>query len=245
MKITTLSTRIMRVAIANPIVTATVTQPDIWFLDVELRTAEGATGHAHIWSYNAHISRSLKEMVGELSRHVIGADPRHSAAIWSRMWKGTVQWGHAGITVMASAVIDMAVWDLVGRLSGQSVGQLLGLRTASVPTYASHGLWISYDYDALQREAKGYVERGFGAMKMRIGRKRVEDDVAAVRAVREAIGPEIGLMVDFRSSPSRERAEQMAFAMEAFNLLWIEDPIHDEDPGDHAELARKIGRAHV
>ena len=240
MKITSLTTQILRMPISNPAVTATITFTDVWFLLVELRTDDGAVGHAYIWSYNAHISRCLKEMIGELSRHAIGADPRHSAKIWSAMWKGTVQWAHAGITIMASAVIDMAVWDLAGKIANQSVGQLLGLRMETVPTYASQGLWITDDLDALQREAASYVKMGFPAMKMRAGRKNVGDDIAAVRAVREAIGPQVGLMVDFGSSPLLEKAERMAAGMEEFNLLWIEDPCGDEDPADHAELALKI-----
>lgn len=240
LKITGVCTRILCLPLAKPIVTATVTATDVWFLVVELRTDSGAAGHAYIWSYNAPVSRCIKEMVAELSRHVVGADPRQSAQIWSRMWKGTVQWGHAGITIMATAVIDSAVWDLVGAVTGQSIGHLLGLRKSSVPTYASHGLWISNDFEALQREASGYLEQGFRAMKMRIGRERIEDDVRAVREVRAAIGSDAGLMVDFGSAPTRERAERMSRAMEDFNLLWIEDPIADEDPREHAELAKKI-----
>lgn len=237
-KIESITTRVLRVPAARPLVTATVTANDIWLLLVECRTREGAVGHGYIWSYNAHLSRSLQAMIGELSRHAIGADPRHSAKIWGAMWKGTVQWGHAGITVMATAAIDIAVWDLVGRLTGQSIGQALGLRTQRVPTYAS-GLFLTDDFSLLQREAAEHLAAGFRAMKMRVGRARVQDDVAAVRAVREAIGPQTGLMVDFGSAPSRERAESLSQALEGFDLLWIEDPIADENPEDHAELARK------
>jgi mandelate racemase len=240
LKIESLTTQILRIPMTKPMVSATLSWTDVWFLVVELRTDDGALGHAYIWSYNAHISASLKAMVGELSRHVLGADPRHSARIWSSMWRGTVQWGHAGITVMATAAIDMAVWDLMGQVTGQSVGHLLGLHHQVVPTYASHGLWINDDLSALQREAADYAQMGFTAMKMRAGRRRVEDDIAAVRAVREAIGPNVGLMVDFGSSPTRDRAERMARGMEEFDLLWIEDPIGDEDPAEHAELAREI-----
>ncbi|MGE0797916.1 MAG: mandelate racemase/muconate lactonizing enzyme family protein [Lautropia sp.] len=232
-----MTTRVLRLPVSRPIVTATIASHDIWLLLVELRETEGTCGQAHIWSYNAHLSRCLEAMVAELSRHAIGADPGHAAGIWRSMWKGTVQWGHAGITVMAMAAIDMAVWDLAGKLANRSVGRMLGLRTERVPIYAS-GLWLSDDLPALQREAADYVDMGFGAVKMRVGRARLQDDVAAVRAVREAIGPEVGLMVDFSSAPSREQAARMSQAMEAFDLLWIEDPIADEDPADHAELAR-------
>lgn len=239
-KIEVLTTRIVRLPLARPIVTATVTIADTWFLLVQLRTDEGLVGDAFIWSYNPHISRSLQAMTGELSRHALGKDPRHCARIWEQMWRGTVQWGHAGITVMSMAAIDSAVWDLAAKCAGQSLGQTLGLRVTRVPGYASHGLWIGNDLEALQEEAADYVRMGFRAMKMRAGRARVADDVAAVRAVREAIGPDVGLMVDFGSAPSRERAGRMARAMEPFDLIWIEDPIVDEHPDEHAELAREL-----
>lgn len=240
MKIHSIQTRVVCLPLAQPLVTATLTAHHTWFLLVRVRTDEGLSGDAFIWSYNAHISSSLQSMVGELSRHALGVDPRHSAAIWAAMWKGTVQWGHAGITVMASAAIDMAVWDAAARSAGLSIGQMLGLRTARVPGYASHGLWIGHDLQALQEEAAGYVRQGFRAMKMRAGRPRVEDDVAAVRAVREAIGPDVGLMVDFGSAPSPERAQRMAEALDEIGLLWIEDPIVDEHPEEHAALARRL-----
>jgi L-alanine-DL-glutamate epimerase-like enolase superfamily enzyme len=240
MKITQVRARTLRVPIAAPIVTATVTATDVWLLRVDLRTDDGAVGTSHIWSFNERISASLCAMTEELSRHVLGRDPTHGAQIWERIWKGTVQWGHSGIPVMATAALDVALWDMVGRIAGLSVCQLLGLRTPRVQTYASHGLWISDDLAALQKEAAGYVERGFRAMKMRAGRARIEQDVAAVRAVREAIGPEIGLMVDFGSAPSRDRALRLASALEPLELLWIEDPIVDEDPDEHAALARAI-----
>lgn len=239
-RIESITTRIVRLPMSKPIVTATVTSAEVWLLLVSARTADGEVGDAYIWSYNANISRSLQSMVGELSRHAIGADPTHSARIWSAMWKGTVQWGHAGITVMATAALDIAIWDLAAKRTNLSVGKMLGLRMQSVQTYASHGLWITDDLSALEREAAGYVADGFRAMKMRAGRKKIEDDVAAVRAVREAIGPNVGLMVDFGSAPSRDKAERMGFAMEEFNLLWIEDPVVDEHPEDHAELARLL-----
>lgn len=237
MQIESLTTKVLRTRAASPIATATVTSSDVWLMLAEVRTFDGAMGHAYIWSYNANISRSLQGMVGELSRHVLGANPYHCAAIWQAMWKGTVQWGHSGIPVMATALLDMAVWDLAARLANLPVSQMLGLRAQSVPTYLS-GLWMTDDLAALQRDAEGHVKAGFRAMKMRVGRARVQDDVAAVRAVREAIGPDIGLAVDFSSAPSRERAGRMCQALEGFDLLWIEDPIADEDPQDHAELAR-------
>lgn len=240
MKITQLRLRTLRVPIAAPIVTATVTAGDVWFLRADLSTDDGAHGSGHIWSYNPRVSASLSNMAAELSRHVLGQDPGYAAGIWERMWRGTVQWGHAGVTVMATALLDIAVWDLAGRIAGMPVGRMLGLRQARVPAYASHGLWITDDLGALQREAEGYLRMGFPAMKMRAGRARVEDDAAAVKAVREAIGPQAGLMVDFGSAPSKERAARLAAALESFGLLWIEDPIVDEDPHEHAALAAAV-----
>ncbi len=138
---------------------------------------------------------------------------------------------------MGMAALDIACWDAVGQVTGQPVANLLGRKLDAVPVYAS-GLWLTDDLDKLQREARGYVEDGFRAMKMRAGRGAVAKDVAAVRAVREAIGPKVDLMVDFSSALSRDHAHRLAHALEPYQLAWIEDPIADEDVADHAEIAR-------
>lgn len=239
MKIERITTRIVRLPQAVPLVTGNIRIDAIWFLLVDIDTDQGVRGSAHIWGFNKAGSAALKAVVEHLSSVVLGEDPCATARLWSRMWQALIQWGHAGIPVMGMAALDAACWDAVGKIANQPLANLLGRKLDAVPAYAS-GLWITDDLDGLQREARGYVEQGFRAMKMRAGRGAIARDVAAVRAVREAIGPAIDLMVDFSSAFPRDHAHRLAHALEPFALAWIEDPIADEDVDDHADIVRAV-----
>ena len=239
MKIERITTRIVRMPQAQPMVTGNIRIDAVWFLLLDVHTDEGLTGSSHVWGFNKAGSAAIKAVVDHLSASVLGEDALATTRLWGRMWKALIQWGHAGLPVMGLSAIDAACWDLVGKSAGLPLADVLGRKLDAVPAYAS-GLWISNDLDALQREARGNLGQGFRAMKMRVGRATIAQDVAAVRAVREAIGPEVDLMVDFSSAPSRAQAHRLGLALEEFDLHWIEDPIADEDVQDHAEIARAL-----
>lgn len=239
MKIERITTRIVRMPQAQPLVTGNISIDSIWYLLVDIDTDQGVRGSSHIWGFNKAGSAALKAVVEHLSSVVLGEDPCATTRVWGKMWKALIQWGHAGIPVMGMAALDAACWDAVGKIANQPLANLLGRKLDAVPVYAS-GLWLTDNFDQLQREAREFVEQGFRAMKMRAGRGQVAKDVAAVRAVREAIGPEVDLMVDFSSALPRDHAHRLAHALEPFNLTWIEDPIADEDVSDHAEIVRAV-----
>lgn len=220
-------------------VTGNIRIDAVWFLLLDLRTNEGLTGSSYVWGFNKPGSAAIRSVIEHLSASVLGEDPLSTTRLWSRMWKALIQWGHAGIPIMGMAAIDAACWDLVGKIAGLPLADVLGRKLNEVPAYAS-GLWITDDLDALQREARTHLESGFRAMKMRVGRPSLEQDVAAVHAVREAVGSAVDLMVDFSSALSRDHAHRLGLALEPFHLHWIEDPIADEDVADHAEIARVL-----
>lgn len=239
MRIDRITTRIVRMPQEQALVTANIRIDAVWFLLVDIDTDHGLRGSSHIWAFNKPGASALKAVVEHLSPIVLGEDPRATTRLWDSMWKALIQWGHAGISVMGMGAIDAAVWDGVGKLNNQPLADLLGRKLDAVPTYAS-GLWITDDFDQLQAEAGAYLKRGFRAMKMRVGRANLAKDVAAVRAVREAIGPDVDLMADFSSALTRDYATRLAYALEPYDLFWIEDPIADEDVADHAEIARAV-----
>ncbi len=239
MKIERITTRIVKMPQAEPLVTGNIRIDAIWFLLVDIDTDQGVRGSSHIWGFNQAGAAAQKAVVEHLSSVVLGEDPSATTRIWAKMWKALIQWGHAGIPVMGLAALDAACWDALGKIANQPVANLLGRRLDAVPAYAS-GLWITDDMNQLQRDARGFIEQGFKAMKMRVGRGDVAKDVAAVRAVREAVGEQVDLMVDFSSALSRHHAHRLAHALEPFNLAWIEDPILDEDVADHAEITRAV-----
>lgn len=234
-----ITTRIVRVPQERALVTGNIRIEAIWFLLVDVDTVDGLRGSSHIWAFNKAGAASLKAVVEHLAPVVLGEDPRATTRLWGGMWKALIQWGHAGIPLMGMAAIDAALWDAVGKAANQPLADILGRKLDLVPTYAS-GLWITDDLDELQREARDYLAQGFRAMKMRVGRGKLASDVDAVRAVREAIGPDVHLMADFSSAPMRDYATRLAHSLEPYNLFWIEDPIADEDVDDHAEIARAI-----
>ncbi len=237
MKIDAITTRLVRLPIKTPAVTGNMNIASVWFLLVDLDTDEGARGSAYIWSFNKAGSSALKAVVEHLANDALGENPFYTARLWHKMWRSLIQWGHAGVPIMGMAAIDAAAWDLVGKITGQPLANVLGRKLDLVPTYAS-GLWITDDLAQLGRDAEAFLRQGFRAMKMRVGRDNVDKDVAAVRTVRNVIGPDIGLMVDFSSALSRDYATRLAHALEPFNLIWIEDPVADEDIEDHAALAQ-------
>jgi L-alanine-DL-glutamate epimerase-like enolase superfamily enzyme len=120
------------------------------------------------------------------------------------------------------------------------VSNLIGACTNAVPAYHSGGLWISWTIDELQREAADFVAHGWRAMKMRIGKPNIHEDVARVRAVREAVGPEIALMVDSNQQQDVSRAVRLGHLLEEFRLTWFEEPISYQDHIGEAEIAAAL-----
>jgi L-alanine-DL-glutamate epimerase-like enolase superfamily enzyme len=141
---------------------------------------------------------------------------------------------------MGMAGVENALWDLRAKAAGLNIARLIGCYAKSVPVYHSGGLWVSRTIDELQREASDFVAKGWRAMKMRIGKFDRKDDVARVRAVREAIGPDIALMVDSNQQLTVPRAISLGRALEEFNLTWFEEPIYYQDHEGEAEIAAAL-----
>jgi L-alanine-DL-glutamate epimerase-like enolase superfamily enzyme len=141
------------------------------------------------------------------------------------------------VAIIGLAAVDNALWDLRGKAAGLNVAHLIGACRTAQPTYASGGLWLGSSIDALQKEAAGFVKRGFKAMKTRVGPTDPEKMVERVAAVREAIGPDIGLMVDANQQMSVKQAIRIGRMMEELNLTWFEEPVICHDHEGEAAIA--------
>jgi L-alanine-DL-glutamate epimerase-like enolase superfamily enzyme len=157
-------------------------------------------------------------------------------ALNAKAWKDLNFLGYDGVSIVGLAAIDNALWDLRGKAAGLNVAHLIGACRTSVPTYASGGLWLAGSIDDLQKEARSFVDRGFRAMKTRVGPTDPERMVARVAAVREAIGPDIGLMVDANQQMSVKQAIRIGRMMEELNLTWFEEPVIVHDHEGEAEI---------
>ncbi len=210
--------------------------------DMVLVEVEDASGHV---GYGEALARRGGEMtvaaVESLLRPVlIGADPRNIGGLWVQMVDRLRLWGHtAGVVMEAISGIDIALWDLVGRLEQRPVWQMLaGAGRRQVPVFAS-SVFIG-DPDDMAREAVSFVERGYPIVKVKIARSEAsggpEADLEALRKVREAIGARIGLVVDANGAYDSALAIRMGRAMEELNVRWFEEPVPVDDLGGYERV---------
>jgi L-alanine-DL-glutamate epimerase-like enolase superfamily enzyme len=207
---------------------------------VQLRTESGADGEGFLYTMRGKHMAPLKAMVDSLAELLVGQDCGQPEQLWERLWREIYFFGFTGVSVMAISALDTAVWDAHARSVDQPLGALWGAHAAAVPAYASHGLWADGTPDSLAREAQANVAAGWRAMKMRIGRPRIADDVLAVRAVREAIGDDMPLMADCSRSLTVAHAIRLARELEPYRLAWFEEPIAAHDIAGIAQVAAAV-----
>ncbi len=238
MKITRLRTEPVRLPLKKPIMSALGELRSADSVLIFLETDAGLTGEGLLMALNGTRLSVLAEMARSFEPMVLGLDPRLDGSFRLRAWKELNFFGYQGLSVMGVAGIDMALWDLRAKEAGLNVAHLLGACRTAVPTYASGGLWLSSSIEELQREADSFTKQGFRAMKMRLGKPTEDEDVARVRAVREAVGPSIQLMADANQQMTVAQAIRIGHRLEEFNLTWFEEPVrHDNHEGEAAIAA--------
>lgn len=173
-----------------------------------------------------------------LKSQVIGEDPLNTERIWSKMYWATLQYGRRGALISAISAIDIAIWDLKGKILNQPVHRLLGAYRDTVPSYGS-GVDLNYTREELVKEMTDYVEAGFKIVKMKVGRRDPNDDLERVKLVRETIGPKIDLTLDVNNGWSIKTAIRMADKLEKYDIYWLEEPILADEIDNLAKLARE------
>ncbi len=240
MKITAIRTIPGEIVLPSPAVGGLGAIHRLGLVATIVETDAGLVGeHLLITLHGRHV-RVVDEMVQSLAPLVIGRDPVHSTAIWADGWRQNNFVGHKGVAVMGLSAIDGALWDIRGKAAGLNIAALIGQARTAVPAYASGGLWIDRSIDALQAEASGFVAAGFRAVKMRVAVGPLPATEARVRAVREAIGPDIKLMADANQQLTAEQAIRMGRMLEAYDLTWFEEPLPAWDLAGVARVAAAL-----
>ena len=241
MKITRLRTEVVHLPIDPPILTAilgSIRSADCVLTFLE--TDAGLVGEGLVFSINNRRLGVIHEMIRNLEDLVVGLDPREGGTLNARAWKELNFLGYEGVSIVGLAAVDNALWDLRGKAAGLNVAHLIGACRPAVPTYASGGLWLGSSIDELQKEAAGFVARGFRAVKTRVGPTEPEKMVARVAAVREAVGPDIGIMVDANQQMSVKQAIRIGRMMEELDLTWFEEPVICHDHEGEAAIAAAL-----
>jgi L-alanine-DL-glutamate epimerase-like enolase superfamily enzyme len=147
--------------------------------------------------------------------------------------------GGGGVTTIALAGIDLALWDLQLREAGQSLADSLGRRHESLPTYGS-GVNLHYSLDELVAQAARWRDAGQSGVKIKVGKEDLAEDIDRVAAVRETIGPTIRLMIDANQRWNGDRAASAVSALSRFGLEWIEEPLRSDDTRGYRRLREEI-----
>jgi len=206
-----------------------------------IETDDGATGIGFCYagsSAGTLVSVAIRDLLSPL---LIGQDSHSVELLWERMYQEALLQGRAGAVIRALSVLDIALWDRNARASNLPLYKYLGAyRIGSVPAYASGGYYLTGKTpQLLGEELAHYVEMGFRAVKMKVGLLNEREEEARIRAAREAIGPDVLLMLDANNA-WRDLPTALRFMKryEPYDPYWIEEPFGPDDIDNHERLAR-------
>ncbi len=204
-----------------------------------LRTSDGVTGTGYTYT-GGWGGRAIQAMLThDLAPALIGKAPDDIAALYDAMYWHVHYVGRGGVASFAISAADIALWDLRGKASGRPLWQMAGGHNRTTRAYAG-GIDLNFARDKLLANIQGYLDRGFEAVKIKVGRPSLDDDTARVAAVRALIGPDRKLMVDANYGLDRAQALAAAKAFEPHDIAWFEEPIDPEDLEGYAQMADAV-----
>ena len=209
-------------------------------LALEIGTKGGLVGMGYVQPLSGGLETldmCLKEMIAP---RVLGRDATEIEGIWQTLWKSTYWLGRAGIAIVALSAVDIALWDIVGKRAGLPLFRLWGAARESVPAYGS-GCFRGMGRDGMIARAKQFTAQGFTAIKMQAAHIRPwREDVKNVRAMRDALGPDVEIMIDINMGWDAATAIQAGHHFDECDLYWMEEPVVCEDFEGYARVAAAL-----
>ena len=228
--------RAVVVPIARPVHTASGSIEAAPLVLIDVVTEQGITGSAYLFGYSNHTLKPLLALLDALRPELLGL-PVVPFARMQQMEKRFRLLGLHGLLGMLVSTLDMAYWDALGKAANRPVVELLGGEIKPLKAYDSYGMVDAQRDEVALRHS---VAQGFAGIKIKIGYPDAKQDVASVRAVRELIGPDIALMVDFNQSLQPTEAIRRIRMLEDFDLHWVEEPVAAEDLQGHAQVRQAV-----
>jgi L-alanine-DL-glutamate epimerase-like enolase superfamily enzyme len=231
-KITAITTEEYRWPRHKPITNGLHTYTHAGLALVKIETDEGITGIG--LGGGGAIGRATIERLTPL---LVGEDPIDVERLWHKMWVPKLI-GRRGLTTRVISALDIGLWDIRAKVANLPLYKLLGGFRDRVPTYIAGGY---YEEDKglqeLAEEMTSNVELGARAVKMKVGALSLREDAARVRVAREAVGPDVKLMVDANCAYRYYEAIQFARRIEDYDISWFEEPVKPDDYDGHRKLA--------
>jgi L-alanine-DL-glutamate epimerase-like enolase superfamily enzyme len=199
---------------------------------VTIHTDEGIEGHAFLGSSRQGADAYAGPLIEFVKPFLVGQNPLDSGAIWERMWKM-----NRSVSTNAIGAVDVALWDITGKVAGLPIHRLLGTCRDRVPAYASSG-WLPTP-EAYGEEAQHFQSLGWPAYKIH-PHGTAKPDIDICRAVRKAVGDDMILMLDSMWSYGYADAVRVGRAIEELGYFWYEDPLVEEDMYNYIKLRNKL-----
>ena len=208
---------------------------------VRIRVEGGIEGIGFNVITRATLLKSLAHACAALGELLIGMNALDIEACRSKMEKAGEWFGPGGMISMAISPLDIALWDIKGKVAGMPLYRLLGACRDRVPTYASDEMWYSVSTDELVQAARRHVAHGFDKLKLRLGHEAtIAAELRRVRAVQDAVGPDIQLMVDIAEVWGFHQAVTGGRALQEAGIMWLEDPVNHQDEASLAHIAQVL-----
>lgn len=232
--------RSVLVPLPHPLVTRVITIDRMALLLIDVTTEEGVTGRSYLFGFSARGNAYLAPIIEDMAAAAKG-DPVVPLDLYNKGLKQFTLFGHKGLPLFAAAGLDMAYWDALAKAAGQPLATFLGGDTAPVPAYNSDGLGLTNDLGALAAEAESLIAAGdFKMAKLRLGRDTLDEDMAAYRAVRAAVGNDVLLPVDFNQGLDLDEALIRGRALDAEDVYWIEEAIVYDNYEGYAKMTAEL-----
>lgn len=199
---------------------------------IDVETSAGVVGHGYVFAYTPLVLAATRTLVESFGSALVG-EPIAPFDVDRALASRLRLLGRPGLSMIACAGLDMALWDALARFQGMPLVRLLGGTPRPVPAYDSHGL----DGPELGvRRAMQAAEQGFRAIKTKLGYPTLDEDLAMIRALRSHLGDHVQVMADFNQGLTGPEAERRIRALRDEGLAWIEEPTLQEDLAGHARL---------
>jgi mandelate racemase len=227
------------VRLKRPIVARIATITEWPLILIDLRTEEGIVGRSYLEPYVVKSMRYLVPALEDLGAMLKG---RRVAPIelFDAARKSLHFVGYEGLSMIAASGLDMAAWDALAKAANLPLCTLLGGSVGPVKSYNSNGLWLKDSEDVADEALELRDEGGFSWLKLRLGRKRESDDLATLDAVRNAVGEEMHLMIDFNQGLDLAEALWRCHMIDDYGLAWIEEPIIYDNLDGYTQLADEL-----
>jgi L-talarate/galactarate dehydratase len=207
---------------------------------VFITTEDGTRGLGYAWSLMGGATATRCVLQDDFAPLLIGEDALDHERLWRKLYKKLQSVGRLGLVVQAQAAVDLALWDIKGKVSGLPVYKLLGGCRESAPVYGSDGGWLYMTVSEMLAAFEGYLKQGMMGVKIKIGHEDPKTDIKRVREVRKALGDDVWIAVDANQKWDFPTALRVGRELEQLGVAWFEEPLLCEDIPGHAKLAAAL-----